>query len=201
MAENDTIRMEAAMLDTTEVFHTELVDLYSALDAAEQSGDQTAIDAAKANLVAGKSKLIDDRTGFYNKKIYVAPADRADKIRDNGNNTRVLRYSDVLLMYAEAEYHLGNEAEALTYMNKVRERVNLPDKNVSGDALLQAIYTERHLELAMENDRYPDLVRTGRANILPGWTQAHEYWPVPQAEVDITSGVVPQNPGYEVQAN
>ena len=83
----------------------------------------------------------------------------------------------------------------------VRERVNLPDKNVSGDALLQSIYTERRLELAMENDRYPDLVRTGRANILPNWTQAHQYWPVPQAEVDITSGDVPQNPGYTTSAN
>lgn len=201
MAENDTVRELGTLMDTTAVFHSELADEYAALAAAEQSGDQSAIDNANAALADGKSKLLDDRTGYYNRKIYVGPADRAVNIRNNGNNIRVLRYSDVLLMYAEAEFHLGSESEALTYMNKVRERVNLPDKNVSGDALLQAIYTERHLELAMENDRYPDLVRTGRASILPGWTQAHQYWPVPQAEVDITSGVVPQNPGYEAQAN
>jgi len=201
MAENDTVRMQATLLDTTEVFHNELADLYTALDQAEQSGDQAAIDQAKADLAAGKTKLTFDRTGFYNQKIYVDPAHRATNIRNNGNNTRVMRYAEVLLMYAEAEQHLGNDAEALAKMNMVRERVNLPDKNVSGDALLQAIYTERRLELAMENDRYPDLVRTGRANILPNWTKAHEYWPVPQAEVDITSGDVPQNSGYTTGGN
>lgn len=201
MAENDTVRMNATLLDTTEVFHNELADLYTALADAEASGDQAKIDAAKSDLDAGKAKLTFDRTGFYNEKMYVKPADRSIQIRNNGNNVRVMRYAEVLLMYAEASYHLGDATEALAKMNMVRERAGLPDKNVSGDALLQAIYTERHLELAMENDRYPDLVRTGRANILPNWTEAHEYWPVPQYEVDITTGDVPQNSGYTTTGN
>lgn len=100
-------------------------------------------------------------------------------------NIIVIRYADVLLMHAEAAYYIGNIGEAQDKLNQVRARarnstycmgyaegkmdysaapasVNLPDITSSGEQLLQAIWHERRLELAMEALRFYDLVRTGR---------------------------------------
>lgn len=100
-------------------------------------------------------------------------------------NIKIIRYADVLLMHAEAAYHTGNTGEALDKVNMIRARarnstycmgyaegkmdysaapvsVNLPDINSSGEQLLQDIWKERRLELAMEALRFYDLVRTGR---------------------------------------
>jgi len=71
-------------------------------------------------------------------------------------------------MYAEACYHTGDEANARLYVNKVRERARggnnavLPDVTASGEALLEAIYHERRVELCLENHRFFDLIRWGR---------------------------------------
>ena len=100
-------------------------------------------------------------------------------------NIKIIRYADVLLMHAEAAYHIGNMGEAQSKVNMVRARarqstycmgyaegkldysaapttVNLPDITSSGDQLLQDIWKERRLELALEALRFYDLVRTGR---------------------------------------
>lgn len=101
-------------------------------------------------------------------------------------NIRVIRYADVLLMNAEAAYHLGKESEALDRLEQIRSRARkssyckgyaegkldysasptasniLPKVTASGTALLNAIYHERRVELAMEGLRFFDLVRTGR---------------------------------------
>ncbi len=108
--------------------------------------------------------------------------------RAASRNIYVLRYADVLLMNAEAAYHIGGkEAEALSRLEEVRKRARessyckgyaegkndynsypastdrlLPKVNATGDALLQAIWQERRVELAMESLRFYDLVRTGR---------------------------------------
>ncbi len=78
---------------------------------------------------------------------------------NHGMNFPIYRYSEVLLLLAEALNEQG-DADALTYLNLVRTRAGLGDP--VGD-LKEAIFKERRVELAFENKRWFDLVRTGRA--------------------------------------
>ena len=78
-----------------------------------------------------------------------------------GNNWPVYRYAEVLLFLAEALNEQGKDGEAVTYLNQVRKRAGLAD--FSGGDLRDAIFRERRVELAFENKRWFDLVRTGRA--------------------------------------
>lgn len=80
---------------------------------------------------------------------------------NHGMNWPIYRYSEVLLFLAEALAEQGKEGEAEEYLNMVRNRAGLDD--YSGGDLLEAIYHERRVELAFENKRWFDLVRTGRA--------------------------------------
>jgi hypothetical protein len=119
------------------------------------------------------------------------------------NNFRTIRFADVLLMAAEANNKAtaANDAKAKTYLNLVRRRAfgdQLHDETATGTTLYDAILNERRLELAMEGERFFDLVRTGKAASVLGplgfVTGKHELFPIPQGEVDI-SGLT-QNPGY-----
>jgi hypothetical protein len=122
-------------------------------------------------------------------------------------NVRVIRYAEVLLMNAEAANELGNNAQALTSLNAVRARARAGNNailpNVTGtdkEAVRKAIWHERRVELAMENDRYFDVIRQGRAAALFGpkgfKAGKNEVWPVPQDEIDISAGKLVQNAGY-----
>jgi hypothetical protein len=65
--------------------------------------------------------------------------------------------------------------------------------------LRTAIYHERRVELAMEFDRYFDVVRQGRGATVfgpLGWTAKDTCWPIPQVELDNSGGVLKQNPGW-----
>ena len=93
----------------------------------------------------------------------------------------------------------ADDSKARDYLNRVRRRAfgdNNHDINAGGETLKQAIWRERRLELAMEGDRYFDLVRTGQAaTVITGFvTGRNERFPIPQQEVDISG--LPQNPGY-----
>lgn len=84
--------------------------------------------------------------------------------RDN-NNRIVFRYADALLSIAEAHWWLNNNAQAVAYVNMVRDRANedpIP-ASLSGDALRDAILHERSVELAFEGHRWLDLRRFGVA--------------------------------------
>ncbi|MBK5719344.1 RagB/SusD family nutrient uptake outer membrane protein [Dysgonomonas sp. Marseille-P4677] len=74
-------------------------------------------------------------------------------------NYRLLRFADVLLMYAEAANELGHDSEARKALKRVRDRVSLPEITSSGKTLRDAIRLERRLELALENQRLYDLRR------------------------------------------
>lgn len=122
-------------------------------------------------------------------------------------NVRVIRYADVLLMNAEAANELGKTPEALASLEKVRARARgnsttiLPKVTATTKAALQeAIWHERHVELAMEFDRYFDVIRQGRGTTVfgpRGWkANKNEVWPVPQSEIDLSGGTLAQNPGY-----
>jgi len=71
----------------------------------------------------------------------------------------IFRYAEILLNYAEASFESGNEAEARTYLNMVRERVSMPPVSATGDELRQKIRHERRIELCFEAHRYFDARR------------------------------------------
>ncbi|MFN3136236.1 MAG: RagB/SusD family nutrient uptake outer membrane protein [Allomuricauda sp.] len=84
-----------------------------------------------------------------------------------GVNFPIYRYSEALLFYAEALNEAGQSSEAITFLNQVRERVGLaPLAGLDQTALRQAIMDERRVELAFENKRWLDLVRTGTAQAV-----------------------------------
>lgn len=153
----------------------------------------------------------------YNHKVHSNPAIR-NSLLDNFSywvNIRILRYADVVLMYAEAANEVGGTANitaALNALNSVRERARkgtLPADNVlpnitttDQNVLREAIRQERRIELAMEHDRFFDLVRWGIAagtlqsigkNFVPG---KHELLPIPLSQIEISKGVLTQNPFY-----
>ncbi|GAB3657189.1 hypothetical protein GCM10028791_29500 [Echinicola sediminis] len=103
-----------------------------------------------------------NKSGRINRKFYIPKAYRDLPYRP-GNlalNHIFMRYADLLLMYAEASFHTGNESEAINALKQVRDRVELEtDMSLSGDALRNAIWKERRLELALEQHRLYDLRR------------------------------------------
>jgi starch-binding outer membrane protein, SusD/RagB family len=145
---------------------------------------------------------------MYNQKSYVPFSLYVSGYNEGAQqNFRVLRYSDVLLMNAEAANELGNSAQAIASLEIVRARARqgntaiLPKVTATEQATLRAaIYKERQVELAMEYDRYFDVIRQGRgAEVfgLKGWkANKNEVWPIPQTEIDLSGGVLTQNPGY-----
>jgi hypothetical protein len=70
-----------------------------------------------------------------------------------------MRYTEVLLNYAEACLALGQEAEAKTYINMIRTRAGMPNINTAGAALVSSLQHERKIELAFEELRYFDIRR------------------------------------------
>ena len=125
-------------------------------------------------------------------------------------NRIVLRYADVLLMRAEAQAQLGQTSEAIALVNQVRERAaamttnsvvsSYPNKynvhfavgkysgSYSKDEAMKIIKMERRLELAMESERFFDLVRWGDAN-------KNEYLPIPFEQMAASNGHYTQNCG------
>lgn len=98
----------------------------------------------------------------YTKK-YLDPNIVADS--DGDNDWPVYRYADLLLLYAEALNETGKSPEALTHLNKIRNRAGLTNKVISDASVLRlAIEQERRIELNMEGHRWFDLIRTGRAS-------------------------------------
>ncbi len=168
------------------------------------------------------TQLDQNESGRNNRKFYLGFDDRvpdSEHVKAPLNHI-LFRYADLLLIYAEAAYHEGNQGEAQNALNEVRLRVDLEPVNASGQALLNAIYDERRAELALEGHRYYDLKRTGRledamADFVDynlnrsgdpydaGNRQGtlfdpsrHYLFPIPQAEIDLSNGVVEQNPNY-----
>ncbi len=144
----------------------------------------------------------------YNQKAWVPR--RIDNANGaGGGNIRILRYADVLLIAAEALNENGKTQDALKYLNQVRARARgtrtniLPDVTVIDKTQLRdRIWKERRVELALEQHRWFDITRQNRAaavmkavgkNFQEG---KHELFPIPQNELDLSGGLVTQNPGY-----
>jgi hypothetical protein len=113
-----------------------------------------------------------------------------------------LRLADVLLLYAETLNENGSSpAEALGVLDDIRTRAGLTvldPATINTQALVrQAIADERRLELAFEGQRWFDLVRTGTAQSVLGFSDANYLVaPIPISEITSSEGVITQNPGY-----
>ena len=137
----------------------------------------------------------------YNYKVYVSPT--AESAQQSGSkdkkpkNIRLMRFAEILLMHAEAAVNLSNQGEALRSVNKVRNRAGLPSLTT---VTKEAVWDERRFELAMEQNRFFDLVRTGKAAAILGprgfVAGKNEVFPIPQAQIDLSNGKMTQNPNY-----
>lgn len=141
-----------------------------------------------------------NHTGYYNHKYIPRQGEQqlGDSRLTSNKNYRAIRYSDVLLLAAEANAQVGNDAKAQGYLNQVRDRAGLAAVTSSGATLLEDIYHERRVELAGEGHRFFDLVRTGRAAAeIDGFVAGkHEVFPIPRIEIELAGNVWEQNPGY-----
>lgn len=147
---------------------------------------------------ADYAKLERNRTGYYNQKYYLPPAERSVEIRNNPLNIKLIRLAEVYLNYAEAcvKGTTKDEASAKIYLKKLRDRVDLPAITSTGDQLFTDIIKERRLELAMEGFRFWDVIRVGWApQLFSGFTaNRDEILPIPQDEIDKNNGSITQNP-------
>ena len=153
----------------------------------------------------------------YVKKYY----DVSFSASDNDNNWIELRLADVYLLYAEALVRRSKQPDvALTYLNKIRQRARnstggapgiLPDYAPfsANDAFLLAIENERRVELAFENHRWFDLVRTERAKSVmtqeqktqngfdpSAWSDRMLLFPIPLQVIQSNPEKIKQNDGY-----
>ncbi|MBN8824172.1 MULTISPECIES: RagB/SusD family nutrient uptake outer membrane protein [unclassified Spirosoma] len=139
-----------------------------------------------------------------------------------GNDWLLIRYADVILMLAEVNMYLGDEATAIDFLDQVRERAKLPLYNVAKTnpaynakypTLKLAILHERRVELAFENQRWFDLLRFftpdelvtyfksksqadfGAAQLSNFGTKDY-YYPIPFNEYKLNPSGMYQNPGY-----
>lgn len=143
-----------------------------------------------------------EHTGYYNNKYIARQGDlnTGDANLTNPNNYRAIRFADVLLMAAEAN-NKKSSADAIksqAYLNRVRNRAGLSNITLTGDALTNAIYRERRVELAGEGHRFFDLVRTSKAQeSIPNFTVGkHEIFPIPAIEIQLAGNRWIQNPNY-----
>lgn len=159
---------------------------------------------------------------YYNYKAY---ASENHGSAFTNAHIKVLRYAEIMLIEAEALNEGGQSGDeyngiagAIELLNQVRSRVDLPDTDAkSQDEVRKAIWYERRLELAMEWDRWFDIIRTGQAQEAIAKYNANqeedrdlskdivfeigknELWPLPQTfldEVQDNGRSVEQNPGY-----
>ena len=179
------------------------------VDWAEKRGET--VRATTTFLKGGETTLSGDAinlntnmtaTNCWNGKAYLPTSETpAGRGYGSGNNIRILRYADVLLMYAEACVETGQDlGNALTQINKIRKRAQMPPFQQS-DLTKDNILDERRMELAGEwGERYMDLVRTGKAAtvlnegvdptpgdrniVVNGWTEDNTYYPIPPTQIE-----------------
>lgn len=198
-------------------FNRPSLDLINSFEPGDPRMDATVIflgETLDGVLIQGDGKtpdetLDEDNTVVeiecYNQKVWTPGATVPPSF---GHNRRLIRYAEVLLIAAEALNENNKPGEALIYLNDVRERARqgnnaiLPDiTETNKDLLRDIILNERRHELALESQRFWDLVRTGKAQQVLGplgfQVGKHELLPIPQAELDLTGNVWKQNPSWE----
>ncbi len=199
-------------------------DLYNAYDDGDPRRDWTIYTPNPADMTNSTEETYLESTTYLNRKLMMLGKD--DTIIELAHDSRsplnrpVIRYADVLLMYAEACIESGDAATALTLVNKVRQRA-IDTPCLDGSAATIGLYAsvdiddlryERRMELAMEGHRWFDLCRWGIVKeVMDAYKDAedstvtshmstfnenhHELLPIPSAEIELNP-LMEQNPGY-----
>lgn len=158
---------------------------------------------------------------LYPIRKFVTKGREYTNIGYNPVDVPIIRYADVLLMYAEAVWraHEVPSPEALEYVNQVRRRgfgvdIKTPNeavdlKMMDGDKFAEALLAERSFELCFEGQRWYDLVRFGKleegvkklakySSVATSQAQnfypKHVIFPIPQDVIDASNGKIEQNP-------
>ncbi|VTR34273.1 RagB/SusD family nutrient uptake outer membrane protein [Sphingobacterium thalpophilum] len=134
-----------------------------------------------------------------------------ESFESGGINYRVLRYADILLLYAEALNEVNRTAEAYTYIQQVRDRAKLPalassKPNMNQVQMREQIAHERLLEFAVEGQRIQDIIRWGwlydqtklaelrtRDSDFNSWRAGREYLPIPFNELNYNKNLSPNS--------
>ncbi len=180
MQNNNDLRLEPTVLFVNEV-----------IDGVLIVGDSPTLDTTYVNGVIVEVEC-------YNQKVWYPGPDPNTSF---GHNRRIIRYADILMMYAEALNENGKSSQALPYLNLIRNRAGLSDVTTTDkNQLRDIIILERKYEFGLEGLRFWDLVRTGKAEAVLGplgfIKGKNELLPIPQSEVDISQGRIKQNFGY-----
>lgn len=144
-------------------------------------------------------------TGFFNKKYLPRQGgwENFEIYLTYGNDLKVIRYAELLLLRAEISLQTGNTNESLNYINMVRNRAGLDDiSSGNSNEIMNHIIKERRVEFMGEGKRYFDLVHYEIAseklqNFVVG---KNEVFPIPQSFLDLVNSpdnvLVQQNSGY-----
>ncbi|NEN24599.1 RagB/SusD family nutrient uptake outer membrane protein [Cryomorpha ignava] len=178
--EEDDVRMEATVIFLQEIIDGVLIE-----------GDGPTPDET----LDGDGNVIQIET--YNQKVWVPGTDTQEPF---GYNVKEMRYGEVLLIAAEALNEAGSPGLALIELNKIRLRAGLEDITETDQSILRAlILTERRHEMALEQERFYDLVRTANAPAILGplgfVSGKHENFPMPSSELLLNSNLT-QNSGW-----
>lgn len=190
-------------------------DLHTLYDPADQRFEVT---ISETQLTAN-SKPGDEPIWYPYINKYIVPIAGSS----SGLDIPILRLGDIILLYAESLYKTGDKEGALQQLNRIRERAfrdsnhNYSLSDISSEEeFMDVLLLERRLELAFENQRWFDLVRTGRfitklaqfeTEYNPGSGQAEiqkinvqpymRYFPIPYEQIQLAApGVIKQNEGY-----
>jgi len=178
-----------------------------------EAGETTAYGMPWDDFLTQKAGLPNDTSLLHN-KIYPKKYTRDNlgvpaETTESGINYRVLRYADILLMYAEVLNETGKTAEAYPYIQQVRDRAHLPNlaaikPNMTQEEMRDQLAHERALEFAIEGQRINDLIRWGwfanpeklaelksHDNDFNTYTPGNEYLPIPQQELDANQNITP----------
>lgn len=177
-------------------------DLYEAYDVNDERRDVTLM-----------TEFLDDDENVISldevhiKKYWDEPADPT--AGGSYNDFQVIRYAEVLLIYAEAQGMLGEFDVANEYLNRIRNRAGLGNVNITdSEAFREAILSERRKEFVAEGKRWFELVRMEKLNEkvhaakddeyeveIPTLGQEYYVFPIPQRERDVNPNL-PQNTGF-----
>ena len=183
-------------------FNTPTVNLANAYEPGDKRKDGTIMFTGQVLWDGFQTPATGWANPRYNYKAYQSRTKESwdDNKGETAKNVRLLKYSDVLLIRAEAGYHINQLDTALSIVNKIRKRAGLiPLTSVT----LDQIYKERRLEMAMEHDRWFDIVRTGKASVAMSavgkvFIQGkHEMFPIPEEQITLSKGILTQNPNYD----
>lgn len=183
-------------------------------DAVKEATAYYFANAAPLFVALSPSLVSSFSTGDLRKQYWMAPVSvgantwyRVEKYKVRSNNTTeysvVLRLEEVYLLLAEALARQNKIAEALPYINPLRQRAAQPllNASVSQQILLADILAENRKEFFTEmGNRFLTLKRFGSLDILlqtkPNWKDYHRLWPVPQKDILLNANLNPQNSGY-----